>query len=463
MSQRKPGVRKVPRYPRIGDRQATRNGGQVQAPPEHKYPYPWARLRSASGHPFVYQRMIGQVDPAARPGDVVAVYDKQDRFFGHGFYHDRSQIALRMLSYEPDPIDEAFFRDRLARAIEWRRRLIGDDPTDAFRLVHAEGDGLSGLIAERYADWIAIEVFSLGIFQRLDLVKRLLSELLAARPASASASSLDPEPRTLNPEPSLNPEPRTLPATSKRSEDGNPRFVVRADEHVERIEGFAVPALASDAVPPTVTIRENGLRFRVDLRAGHKTGFFCDQRDNRRRLAGLCRGAEVLDACCYTGGFGIYAKKLGQAEAVTSVDLDEDALELARRNANLNDARIQYVHADVFGYLRQMQTNGRSYDVVVLDPPKFVGNRDEYHEGSRKYVDLNTLGMSVVRPGGLLLTCSCSGLVSREDFLGMVKAAAGRMRRPLQIVDQTGAGPDHPVMANCPESAYLKAVWARVW
>ncbi len=408
--------------------------------------------------------MIGQADPAARAGDIVAVYDKQDRLFGHGFYHDRSLIALRMLSYGPSPADDAFFRGRLAQAIEWRKRLIGDQTaTDAFRLVHAEGDGLSGLIAERYADWIAIEVFSLGIFQRLDLIKRLLSEMLAARPTSASASSLNPEPRTLNPEPRHGEQARTLLATPKRSEGGNPKFVVRADEHVERIEGFKVPTLASDTVPPTVTIRENGLRFRVDLRAGHKTGFFCDQRDNRKRLAGLCRGVEVLDACCYTGGFGIYAQKLGQAETVTSVDLDEDALELARKNANMNDARIQYVHADVFGYLRQMQTNARSYDVVVLDPPKFVGNRDEYHEGSRKYVDLNTLGMSVVRPGGLLLTCSCSGLVSREDFLGMVKAAAGRLQRSLQIVDQTGAAPDHPVMANCPESAYLKAVWARIW
>ncbi|HPD32212.1 MAG TPA: class I SAM-dependent rRNA methyltransferase [Phycisphaerae bacterium] len=426
-----------------GDKRA----GNTPPPPEHQYPYPWVRLRSASAHPFIYQRMIGQVDPTARPGDVVAVYDKQDHLFGHGFYHDRSQIGLRMLSYEPTAVDEDFFRKRIEQAIAWRRQLLGDDPaTDAYRLVHAEGDGLSGLIAERYGDWIAIEVFSLGIFKRLDLIKRVLSEsLISSEPAFAQASLC-----------------QGLPRRSSKSEGGNPKFVIRADEHVERLEGFEIPTLASDAVPPTITIRENGLRFRVDLRAGHKTGFFCDQRDNRKRLAALCRGAGVLDVCCYTGGFGVYAKKLGQAEAVTGVDLDEDAIELARKNANLNEVRIQHVHADAFGYLRQMQTNGNAYDVVVLDPPKFVGNRDEFQEGSRKYVDLNTLGMSVVRPGGLLLTCSCSGLVSREDFLGMVKAAASRLRRSLQFVDQTGAAPDHPVMANCPESAYLKAVWARV-
>jgi 23S rRNA (cytosine1962-C5)-methyltransferase len=138
------------------------------------------------------------------------------------------------------------------------------------------------------------------------------------------------------------------------------------------------------------------------------------------------------------------------------------AIELAKKNAHLNDARIAHVHADAFPYLRQMQTNGRSYDVVVLDPPKFVAGQDDFEEGGRKYVDLNTLGMAVLKPGGLLLTCSCSGSVSRDDFMGMVKAAANRLRRPLQITDFTGAAPDHPVMVNAPESAYLKAVWARV-
>jgi len=292
--------------------------------------------------------------------------------------------------------------------------------TDAYRLIHAEGDGLSGLIAERYAEWIAIEVFSLGIYKRIDVIKRLLSE-----------------------------------AT------GLQRFVVRADEHVERMEGFRVTPASSDPVPRTITIEENGVRFRVDLQAGHKTGFFCDQRENRRRLASLCRGLDVLDCCCYTGGFGIYAKALGQADSVTAVDLDEQAVELAKANAKLNQVRVNFAHADAFGYLRQMQTNARTFDIVVLDPPKFVPTRDDYDEGSRKYGDLNALGLSVLKPGGLLLTCSCSGLVGREDFLAMVKSAATRVGRQLQIVDVTGAGPDHPVMANCPESAYLKAVWAR--
>jgi 23S rRNA (cytosine1962-C5)-methyltransferase len=406
-------------------RRSTQSGSRasnVSPPAEHAFQCPWVRLRSGTAHAFIYRRMLAEVDPAAVPGDVVAVYDKTDRFFGHAFYHDRSQIALRVLSYRPEPVDEGFFRARLRLAIDWRRQLIGEDAaTDVYRLVHSEGDSLSGLIAERYGDTIAIEVFSLGVFRQIELFKRLFTELT-----------------------------------------GIERFVVRADERVEQLEGFQVKPALSTAGVETVTVRERGLRFRVDLRGGHKTGFFADQRDNRWRLGQLARGREMLDVCCYTGGFGIYAAKLGAAAEVTGVDLDEKAIDLARKNANLNDLRMQHVHADAFGYMRQMQTNGRAYDVVVLDPPKFVAGREDFYEGGRKYVDLNTLGMTVLRPGGLLLTCSCSGSVSLDDFLGMVKAAANRVRRPLQVVDITGASPDHPVMANAPESEYLKAVWARV-
>ncbi|MBN1488808.1 MAG: class I SAM-dependent rRNA methyltransferase [Phycisphaerae bacterium] len=395
--------------------------GSSDSPPAHAGAGPWVRLRSGTAHPFIYRRMIASVDPAAKPGDVVTVYGKGGELFGHGFWHDRSQIALRMLNWDATPIDDAFFRGRLEQAVRWRERLLAGQDTNVCRLVHAEGDGLSGLIAERYDDVIVIEVFALAIFRRLEMLQRLLTELT-----------------------------------------GITRFAVRADERIERLEGFRIPLHAGDELPPTLTVRENGLRFRVDVRTGHKTGFFCDQRENRRRLAGFCAGAEVLDVCCYTGGFGVYAATHGHAATVSGVDLDEDAVAMATKNAHLNDARIQHVHADAFSYLRQMQTNGRGYDVIVLDPPKFVANREEFHDGSHKYVDLNALAMSVLRPGGVLLTCSCSGTVGRDDFIGMVKAAANRVRRSLQIVDQTGAAPDHPIMANCPESGYLKAVWARV-
>jgi 23S rRNA (cytosine1962-C5)-methyltransferase len=366
--------------------------------------------------------MVGEADPRANSGDLVAVYDRADRLIGQGFYHAKSQIAIRLLSYGADQIDDDFFAERIRLAAAWRKKLFtGDDQTNAYRLIHAEGDGLSGLIAERYDDVIVMELFSLGIFQRLDLLKRLLTEIT-----------------------------------------GIEKFVIRADKRIEQLESFHVTPELSDRLPDTLEVRENGVRFRVDLQAGHKTGFFCDQRDNRRQLAALCEGADVLDVCCYTGGFGIYAAANGNAKSVLGVDLDEAAISLARRNAKLNQARIKHVHSDAFGYLRQMQSASKQFDVVVLDPPKFVANRDEMRTGMQKYADLNALGMTLVRPGGVLLTCSCSGLVYRQPFLDMVKAASQRIGRRLQIIDQTGAGPDHPIMADAPESEYLKATWARI-
>ena len=215
-------------------------------------------------------------------------------------------------------------------------------------------------------------------------------------------------------------------------------------------------------MPESVNITENGVRFRVDFGAGHKTGFFCDQRDNRRRLASLARDADLLDVCCYSGGFGIYARVLGGAKNVTCVDLDEAAVELARRNANLNQVRINTVHADAFTYMRQMQSNRNSYDVVTLDPPKLIFGRDDPGEGRNKYFDLNRLAASLVKPGGLLLSCSCSGALARDDFVSLVVGAARIAGRQGQILDITGAAPDHPVSPRCPESAYLKAVWLRL-
>jgi 23S rRNA (cytosine1962-C5)-methyltransferase len=228
-------------------------------------------------------------------------------------------------------------------------------------------------------------------------------------------------------------------------------------------------------LPASVVVEEFGTRFRVHFEAGHKTGFFCDQRDNRRQLASLCRGRSVLDLCCYTGGFAIQALRLGQAAEVTGVELDEQPLRLARANAALNRVQPRFVQADVFPFMRDMLRGGRQFDVVVLDPPKLIRSRAEIELGSRKYFDLNRLAMQLVRPGGILLTCTCSGLMPRETFLRIVYAAARqagapsegastdavqRPARTLQVLAQTGAAADHPVAAHCPETEYLQAVWA---
>jgi 23S rRNA (cytosine1962-C5)-methyltransferase len=220
---------------------------------------------------------------------------------------------------------------------------------------------------------------------------------------------------------------------------------------------------------------EFGTKFRVRFAEGHKTGFFCDQRENRRKLATFCRDKSVLDLCCYTGGFALQAKQIGGAGDVAAVDLDESAIALAKDNARLNQARVNFIHADAFGYMRDMIANNRLYDVVVLDPPKLIRNRREIEEGTRKHLDLNRLALQLVKPGGLLLSCTCSGLLSHEEFLRLLQTAARQaFREPrasgaaagasksVQILARTGAAADHPVALECPETDYLQAVWMRV-
>jgi 23S rRNA (cytosine1962-C5)-methyltransferase len=332
-----------------------------------------------------------------------------------------------MLSVGGQPVPDDFWRRRIDGAIRLRRETLRlDEATDAYRLIHAEGDGLSGLVAERLGDCLVFEVFSLGVWQRIRELAELTAELMGPPPGGASAW----------------------------------RTVVRADERSAQLEGFKPRHGQSDHRRAVVS--EYGVRYRVDLAGGHKTGFFCDQRDNRRAFAGLCRDAAVLDLCCYSGGFGVAAAKLGGAREVTSVDLDEAAVALARENANLNQVRVQQVHADVYGYLRQMIANGRQYDAVVLDPPKLIATREQFREGRQRYLDFNKLALAVVRPGGVLLTCSCSGLMPRDSFLDVIRQAARIAGRSLSVFNVSGAAPDHPIALDCPETEYLKAVWLRV-
>jgi 23S rRNA (cytosine1962-C5)-methyltransferase len=303
-----------------------------------------------------------------------------------------------------------------------RTKILGlDEETNAYRVMHAEGDGLSGLIADRYDDVLSVEVFSLGIYQRIGPILERFSHHLGTR-----------------------------------------HFRVRVDERVALQEDCPGRPLASPELPPRVTIHEHGVRYRIYFQESHKTGFFCDQRDNRRDLARFCAGRSVLDLCCYTGGFGLNALLRGQAREVTCVDLDEKAAALARENGNANSVRLDVVHADAFGYMRQMVLNQRSYGVVVLDPPKLISDRDEVPSGKRKYFDLNVLGLSLVEPGGLLLSCSCSGLLTAPDFQALLRAAARKAGRSVQLLAMTGAAADHPVALDAPEGAYLKAAWLRV-
>jgi 23S rRNA (cytosine1962-C5)-methyltransferase len=253
--------------------------------------------------------------------------------------------------------------------------------------------------------------------------------------------------------------------------------VVQAPVQTHGQEGFVGEAWASDGAPDRVEIEEYGTKFQVRFAEGHKTGFFCDQRENRRKLAGFSVGKSVLDLCCYTGGFAVQSARLGNAAEVTGVDLDETALEAARENARLNGCRIRFVQSDAFGYLRDLIANHRQFDVVVVDPPKLIRNRSELESGTRAHHDLNRLAFQVVKPGGVMLTCTCSGLLSTEGFRQQVLSAARHadstppdssqpwrpVGRGVQILDQTGAAPDHPVLGTAPETEYLRAMWLRVW
>ncbi len=387
---------------------------------------PWAQLKYFTFQPAIFPRLLGKVSDDARPGDLVSVYDKSGKPAGAGLYNPRAKIPLRVVSHSTAPVGEDYFEGAIRRAVALRREVYRlDEVTDAYRLINSDGDGLSGLTIDRYGEVLLCELFSFGIAQRLPRWLPLLHELAGTRFTR-----------------------------------------VQVDHDLGSLEGIKPSAFneVNAAAPLSVKIRENGVRYEVDFEQGHKTGFFCDQRDNRREVARFAKGARVLDLCCYTGGFSLCAKVLGGADDVTAVDLDEDAISQARRTATLNQARIKFVHADAFAYARQMQQNAETWDLVVVDPPKFIFTREERGawEGRQKYEDLNQLAISLVKPGGILVTGSCSGLLSLEEFEERVIKGAHRLGRRLQFLNRTGAGPDHPVYSNCLESRYLKVLWARV-
>jgi 23S rRNA (cytosine1962-C5)-methyltransferase len=394
-------------------------------------------VKSPTGHPYLFRKRIDRFDAALRPGDLAAVYVDRGSVFAYGLFNPRAEICVRLVRWGTSPPDEAFWTGQLAQAAALRRDLLGlDAQTDASRIVHSEGDGLSGIVIDRFGDVLSAEAFSLGMFQRgADLLERLGAIV------------------------------------------GTRSWILRAGPASLDQEAFEAPTLRSEHAPPSVTVHEYGTRFRVQFEESHKTGFFCDQRENRRRLATYCAGKTVLDLCCYTGGFAVQAKKLGNAADVTGVELDEAPLQLARENANLNQVRVNFVQSDAFAYMRDMLRNGRQYDVVVLDPPKLIRTRDELEDGRRKHFDLNCLAMRLVRPGGLFLSCSCSGLLEDAEFMKLLHSASRQSgdlletrpdskprhaARTMQILDKTGAAPDHPIASNCPENEYLRAVWMRL-
>lgn len=365
--------------------------------------------------------MLGEASPDAKPGDLVEVIGKEGTRFGWGLYNPRSRMPLRIVSHSMDDIDESFFENAIINAAKLRREIHQlDNTTDSYRAIHGDADFLPGIVADKFADVLSVEITNLAAWQRL---------------------------------------PNWLPLLHKSFD--TQRVMVSVDPELQRIEGIPkTGGVESDNIR-SVKINEHGIRYEVNFADGHKTGFFCDQRDNRKKFGELAKDRSVLDLCCYSGGFSVSAA-LNGAKDVTAVDLDENAVAMAKRNANLNSAnKIKFTHADAFTWLRTMIENGRKWDLVIADPPKFIHGRED-DTGQGKYADLNKLALQLVETGGIYVTCSCSGMLSADGFERIVTTSAHRLHKRLQIFDRTGPGPDHPTLSNYPESRYLKLLWSKV-
>ena len=386
---------------------------------------PWVQVKYFNFSQTIYPNMIQETSGRIEAGSLVNVYDPNGDFFGTGFFNQRARMPLRVIKHGGELMTEADLDARIVDAAKFRKETLGlDSVTNAYRVIHGNGDNLSGLIVDRYDDTLVFHVSSLPVQQRLDRWIPMLHETL-----------------------------------------GTSQTHIEIDSSAPREEGLKRP---TETIRKKIRIRENGVNFEVDFTEGHKTGFFCDQRDNRERLTKFTAGKKVLDLCCYTGGFSVYAATLGKAESVIGVDLDEKAIAQAKRNANINGIspkKIKFTHADAFSYTRQMQRNGEHFDVVIADPPKFVAHRhgELADKGRQRYNDLNQLASSLVAPGGIFVTYSCSGLLPVPEFERIVMGAAHKSKRKMQIFEYTGPGLDHPTYSNAPESRYLKAIWARLF
>jgi len=384
-------------------------------------PLPSVRLKNAwnSTHPWIFQRLVDKPVQRPKPGSIVDVTGVDGVWMGRGFYNGHSRIAVRILETNPDvAVDADWFAHKIAAAVSLRRDVLKlDEVSDAWRVVHSEGDGLSGLVVDRYGDLLVVEFFSAGMFRHREWI---YDALKAQFPGC--------------------------------------RFYSFADEHVQKQESFDFRG--SEPVPPAV-ITEYGIKFRADPAGAHKTGFFADQRENRQWLSQQVEGKSVLDLCCNTGGFAVYSAVRGASE-VLGVDIDADVIEIAKGNAKLNNVRPRFVQADIFPWLRDAGIRGEQYDVVILDPAKMTRDREQVIPALKKYLDMNKLALGVVKPGGLFATFSCTGLVSEDQFLDMLRRAAYYSGRAVQVLKVAGAGADHPWLAQVQESRYLKAVFCRV-
>lgn len=372
------------------------------------------RLRA--GHPWIFSNEIDRIDGIPNDGDAVVVFSSRGDCLGSAYYNPHSLIAGRLLSRLQESIDTVdFFRQRIAAALDYRRRLYGERTT--LRLVHGEGDGLPGLVVDRYDSVLSIQLLTLGMERRRQLILQALLELLA--PAA---------------------------------------IVARNDVSVRELEGLPLGVeLLHGELPAEVVAEENGLFFRIDVTGGQKTGHFLDQKENHLALRGRVEGQRVLDLFCYSGSWAAHAARFGAREVI-GVDISAGALALAAENARRNDLQsvCSFQRADVFDLLRDWGKAGEKFDTVVLDPPAFVKSKKKLPEAMRGYLTINRRAMELVAPGGTLFTCSCSHHLQREVFVDLLRQAAAQAGREARLLELRGQSFDHPVLLACPETDYLK-------
>jgi len=383
-------------------------------------------------HPWIFSGAVERVDGAPASGETVLVKSAEGGTLALAAYSAQSQIRARVWSFDPGvSIKKVFFETTIKKAVQMRASLPAARHTNAMRLVHGESDGLPGLVVDRYDDVLVAQFLSAGAEHWREAI---LDALAAATGCEAIYERSDAEVRTLE------------------------GLVPKAGW--ARTAGAEPPAVRGKRQAGRCPIIEHGLNFRVDVEAGQKTGFFLDQRDNRQRVRALAAGREVLDAFCYTGGFSL-AALAGGALHVTAVESSAPALEVARENVTANSidfARISFEQADVFAYQRLLRDRGRSFGLVVLDPPKFAPSAAQVRNAARAYKDINLMALKLLAPGGLLATFSCSGGVSAELFQSIVAGAASDAGVDAKIIERFGAAADHPVALRFPEGDYLKGL-----
>ncbi len=381
-----------------------------------------ARARSVLRfHPWIFSGAVARIDGSSAPGEVIDVLAADNKFLGRGFYNPNSQIVCRMLTWQDEPIDQAFFENKIRAAYQLRQRLVAQS-TDSFRVVNAEGDGLPGLIVDKYSDFLVVQISALGMSRRSqDLITSLQNVL----------------------------QPRGI---FERSIGG--ALQEEGLKPVVRVLDGAEP-------PEHIQVHENDLRFNVNVKEGQKTGFFLDQRENRRWIAYFCRGRNVLNGFCYTGAFSVYAGAAG-AQRVVSVDSSSAAMQIAKQNFSLNGLPIvpeDFVTADLFHFLR---STTQKFDLIILDPPAFAHRQKDVENAARAYKDVNLQALKILSPGGLLFTCSCSQPISPDLFQKILFGAAVDAKRNVRILGRSDHAPDHPINIYHPEGRYLQTFLLQV-